>query len=212
MKDIPVFTTVHGAASLVLREIPHSHQAYIRLQATQEPEAMLADCVNFCRDCGAERISASGHPYLERFPLVTAVVEMKRSLEELPQTDALLLPVLPETVESWLELYNTRMAHVPNAAFLSRADGCAMLQKGDGYFVHRDGKLLGIGRASGGTIDALAAVEPGAGRDVLLALCSALSEDTAELTVATANLPAVRLYEALGFLTVREISRWYRVV
>ena len=43
MKDIPVFTTENGAASLILREIPYRKRAHIRLQATREPEALLEE-------------------------------------------------------------------------------------------------------------------------------------------------------------------------
>ena len=87
-----------------------------------------------------------------------------------------------------------------------------MLKKGDGYFVHRDGELLGIGRASGGQIDVVIAAEKGAGKDVLLALASVLSEETVTVEVASSNIPAVKLYEKLGFVTVSELSRWYKII
>ena len=53
MKDIPVFTTENGAASLILGEIPYRGQAYIRIQDSLEPESLLKECVSFCRMCGA---------------------------------------------------------------------------------------------------------------------------------------------------------------
>ncbi len=37
MRDIPVFSTENGVASLGLREIPYSAEAYITLQDTQAP-------------------------------------------------------------------------------------------------------------------------------------------------------------------------------
>lgn len=212
MKDIPVFTTENGAASLILREIPYRKRAHIRLQATREPEALLRECVDFCRACGAEWIDAAGHPYLEAYPLITAILAMSRSLEGMPQTDAALFPVLPETVERWVDLYNARMADVPNCAWMSAGDGRELLNAGDGYFIHRNGELLGIGRASGDKIDAAASVKPGAGRDVVLALSTLLTGDTVNLWVADTNHRAIRLYEALGFAATREIARWYRVL
>ena len=212
MKDIPAFLTSHGAASLTLREIPYTRRAYILLRSTQEPEALLGECAAFCRECGAEQIFAAGHPALEQYPLSTGMVVMRRQLKGLPETDALLFPVLPEMAERWRQIYNRRMAQIPNAAFLSRGDMDAAVKRGDGYFVHRDGALLGIGKASGCVIDAVIAEKPGAGRDVLLALTGVLTEDFAELTVATANIRAVRLYESLGFLTVRELDPWYRIL
>lgn len=212
MKDIPVFTTQHGAASLFLREIPYRKRAHIKLQATQEPEKLLQECVSFCRACGAEWCDAAGHEYLEKYPLITALVSMTRDKASLPETDACLFPVTEKTVDFWLDIYNERMADVPNAAFMDSSDGRELLKAGDGYFVHRDGKLLGIGKASGDFIDTVISVVPGMGETVVLALAGALTGDTVRLTVASANTRAVGLYERMGFLPVRELSRWYRVL
>ena len=59
MKDFPVFTTENGVASLVLKEIPYRRCAYIILRDSLEPEALLAECISFCRACGAERVFAA---------------------------------------------------------------------------------------------------------------------------------------------------------
>lgn len=212
MKDIPVFTTEHGAASLFLREIPYRKRAHIKLQDSLDPEKLLDECVAFCRACGAEWIDAAGHAYLEKYPLITALVSMTRDRESLPQTDACLFPVTEKTVQQWLDIYNERMADVPNAAFMDGADGRELLKTGDGYFVHREGKILGIGKASGDFIDAVISVVPGMGETVVLALAGVLTEDTVRLMVASANTRAVRLYERMGFVAVKELSRWYRVL
>ena len=211
MNNIPVFTTEHGVASLTLREIPFSANAYIKLQATQEPEALLEECVSFCVACGAEAVFAAGHPILERFPFHTAIIEMQRTAEALPETDTCLFPVLPETASQWRQIHNDRMKEVPNATFLTAHDEKLLVESGDGYFIHRKGMLLGIGRASRDTIDLVISVQPGAGVDVVSALSSVLTSDVVRLTVATANKRAVRLYEKLGFLPTREISRWYQI-
>ena len=212
MKDIPVFTTEHGVASLFLREIPYRKRAHIKLQSTQEPEKLLEECVSFCRACGAEWIDAAGNPYLEKYPLITALISMTRDRESMPQTDACLFPVTEKTVQQWLDIYNERMADVPNAAYMDGADGRELLKTGDGYFVHKDGRLLGIGKASGDFIDAVISVVPGMGETVVLALASVLTGDTVRLVVAGANARAVRLYERMGFIPVKELSRWYRVL
>lgn len=209
MRDIPVFTTEFGVASLVLKEIPYQGAAYITVQSSQDPEQLLQECVGFCRACGAERLYATDHPILERKPLYTAVWEMRCQVAALPDTDAALWPVQEEQLEAWRTIYNEKVTKIPNAAWMSQLQGREMLQRGDGYFVHREGKLLGIGRASGGRIDWVASVMPGAGREVVCALAHALTEDTAVLTVASENIKAVRLYEALGFVRCKEISKWY---
>lgn len=211
MKDFPVFTTEYGVASLVLKEIPYQGTAYITLQDSLEPSKLLEECVAFCRVCGAEAVYATGNAILESYPLYTAMWEMRCPWESLPDTEAGLFPVVEETLEEWRTIYNEKVRKVPNGAWMTQADGKKMLTDGDGYFIHRGGKLLGIGRAAGDTIDWVASVEPGAGRDVVAALNHAVMADAVKLTVASENRKAVALYESLGFIRAREISRWYRV-
>ena len=212
MNNIPVFTTENGAASLILNQIPLTGNAYIKIQATQTPEALLGECVSFCRACGGEHIYASGHPFLERYPFHTAIIRMQCLLEGLPETDAALFPVLPENVGKWRNIHNEKMKDVPNATLLTTGDEKIQLELGDGYFIHRNAQLLGIGRAAGDTVDLVISCIPGAGGDVLLALCSALTGDTVRLTVASTNTRAVKLYEKMGFLPTEEVSRWYRII
>ncbi|MBE6959530.1 MAG: hypothetical protein E7448_02255 [Ruminococcaceae bacterium] len=212
MKDIPVFTTEFGVASLFLREIPYRQRAHIKIQSSLEPEKLLEECVGFCRACGAQWIDAAGHEYLEKYPLITALYAMQCDKEALGETDACVFPVTEETVLKWLEIYNERMADVPNAAYMDSKDGKELLKTGDGYFVHRDGRLLGIGKAAGDFIDTVISVEPGMGETVVKALCSILTQDTVRLMVAGANIRAVRLYERMGFVKTKELSRWYRVL
>lgn len=211
MKDIPVFTTENGAASLILREIPYQQSAYIILRDTREPEKLTAECRDFCVACGAERVYATGHSVLENGGFHTAIRRMTCPAAALADTDAALWPVGEQTLDTWRQIYNEKVAKVPNGAWMTLEDGREMLKNGDGYFVHRGKTLLGIGRASGDTIEWVAAVQPGAGRDVVLALAHALTEETLTLTVASTNRKAVGLYESLGFVTTAELSRWYRL-
>lgn len=211
MRDFPVFTTEYGVASLILKEIPYQGTAFIILQDSLDPEKLLEECVSFCRVCGAEAVFATGHPCLESRPVYTALWEMRCPSAELPDTDAALFPVQEATLEQWRGIYNEKVRMVPNGAWMTEKDGREMLKKGDGYFVHRGGTLLGIGRASGEMIDWVAAVRPGAGPDVVAALNHAVTADTAVLTVASENRKALSLYESLGFIKTKELSRWYRL-
>ena len=211
MRDFHVFDTEYGVASLILKEIPYLGTAYIIIRSSQEPEKLLAECVNFCRVCGAEEILATGDACLESRPFCTAMWEMRCPTASLPETDAALFPVLDKTLEQWREIYNEKVRKVPNGAWMTEAEGRKMLEAGDGYFIHRDGKLLGIGRASGEMLDWVAAVAPGGGKEVVSALAHGVMGETVNLTAASANEKAVRLYESLGFVRTKEISRWYHV-
>lgn len=211
MKDIPVFTTPYGVASLILREVPYQQTAYIRLQAAQEPEKLLRECIDFCRVVGAEKILVKESEGLRQYPLYTCVWRMRIMKDSLGETDAALFPVQEQTADEFQRLYNGKIIHVPNAAWMDNADKKDMLSTGEGYFVHRDGTLLGIGRVLGGMIRFLAAVKPGAGPDVVRALAHAATEESVTVEVASANEKAVRLYQRLGFVKTAELSRWYRV-
>ena len=212
MQDFPMFTTEYGVASLFLREIPYRGRAHIKIQSSLDPEKLLAECVSFCRMCGAEWIDAAGHEYLEKYPLITAILAMQCPRAAIGETNACLFPVTEQTLQQWLDIYNERMADIPNAAYLDSRDGRQLLKDGDGYFIHRDGQLLGIGKAKDDFIDTVIAVQPGAGQTVVQALCSVLQTDTVRLWVASENHRAIRLYERLGFAVTKELSRWYRVL
>ena len=212
MKDFPVFTTEFGVASLILREVPYQGTAYIRIQSSLDPENLVKECVSFCRMVGAERIYATGDPFLESFPFHTAMLRMVCHRDSLGDSDAALWPVQEHTADRFREIFNQKAPSIPNGAWMTEKDTKEMLQTGEGYFVHRDGVLLGIGRVFAGELRFLASVSPGAGADVLKALCRAATEDTVALTVASTNKKAIALYERLGFVPVEEQSRWFRVL
>lgn len=207
-----MFTTDYGVASLILKEIPYRKRAYVKIQSTLEPEKLLDECVGFCRACGAERIDASGHEYLKKYPLVTEMWLMTCPRDRIGETDACLFPMTEQTVTRWLEIYNQRMADVPNAAYLDAKDGREFLENGDCYFVHKDGKLLGIGKAAEDYIDIVIAAEPGMGETVMQALNKSLSEESVRVVVAKENARAVRLYERMGFVKTKIMSRWYQIL
>lgn len=206
-----MFTTNNGVASLTLREIPYKKAAYIRIQDTLDPKELLQECCDFCRAVGAEKIYATGHRILEALPAYTEIWGMRCLREELPDTDAALFPLQQETLEQWRRLYNEKMYDVPNARYMTMADAQQLLADGDGYFVHRDNDLLGIGIASGNLVKTVVAALPGAGKDVLLALNHTLSDDHIKLEVASENRRAVRFYEKLGFIKTEVIEKWHQV-
>lgn len=211
MRDLPVFTTENGVASLTLSQIPYTGDAYIKLRSTAAPQAFLEECRDFCRMAGAQRIFASGHEVAQQYPVHALVWQMTALRQSLPDTDAALMPVTEQTLESWRQLYNERMQGVDNAAYMTKEEARQLLKRGGGYFVHRGETLLGIGILSAEKLDAIASAIPGAGRDVALALCHGSFEERVVLEVASTNKKAIRLYESLGFVKTAELSCWYRL-
>lgn len=209
MKDIPVFATENGVASLILEQIPYQAVAYIKLQSSGSPELFLGECAQFCKACGAEHIFASGQDVPDGLPLHTEIWQMQCAADTLGDTDAALFPVQEHTLEDWRGIYNQKIARLPNSVWMSQRAAEEMLKKGDGYFIHRDGRLLGIGRVSGQDIDFVASVVPGGGADVVRALAHGTFAETLTLMVASVNHKAVRLYESLGFIKTQVVSKWY---
>ena len=211
MQDFPMFTTEYGVASLILKEVPYRQEAYIIIQSALQPEELLKECVSFCRMVGAEKIYARGHEITESYPLHCSIYEMRGRIDIEEEKVENLWPVTEETIASWREFLNSQMRCVDNAATLDKKSEKEILEKGGAYFIHKEGKLLGIGRVKGEELRFLASFAPGAGETVVRALASALYEERCVLEVASANNKAIALYERLGFLKTGEISRWYRV-
>jgi len=213
MKDFPFFTTDFGVASLVLKEIPYREEAYITLldaQPGQEAE-LLKECVAFCRMAGGEKIYASGHEMLESYPLHCAVLEMRGIAWVDREKVKNLFPVTEATVKQWRDIYNKRMRPVDNAATMTAFDEQKILSSGGAYFVHDHGELLGIGWMEDTRLLAICGARPGAGEQVMHTLMSMVENADMTLEVASTNRRAIRLYEKLGLMKVREIRRWYRV-
>ena len=211
MRDIPMFPTDYGAAGLVLNQIPYTGNAYVHVHSALDLKLLLEECAGFCIAAGAERVYDCGDCDFFGFEADVAILKMQQQLEELADTDTCLMPITEATLGEWLKIHNAAMSGVDHAAYLSSLDGKRLLADGGGYFVHRDSSLLGIGVANGDTIATLASVQKGAGRDVVLALCHALSGDTVHLEVAQTNHRAIALYRRLGFIEIGIKCQWYRI-
>ena len=212
MRNIPVFTTEFGVASLILKEIPYSQTAYIRIQSSLDPEALLQECVGFCRAAGAEFICATGHDILNQYPIQSRVLKMEILRTVLADTEAEAVPVTAETLSSWRESYNSLMVSVDNASYMTELDSKQMLQREDGYFVYRDNAPIGILMTSGCKLDAVASLVPGGGKDSVLAAKKILTSEKVELEVADTNFAAIRLYERLGFTHTGTAAVWYKIL
>lgn len=210
MRDFPIFTTDYGVSNLVLREIPYRKEAYIRILDVQPGmlREHLGECVAFCRMAGAEKIYGAG-PGMEDFPVFASLVEMRGPVEPESDNPACLFPVTEETVSRWRSIYNGAMASVDTARTLETRDEKDLVQMPGAYFVHENGKLLGIGWLRENRLLAVASVCPGAGERILRTLAAALDGEDLVLDVASTNIRAIRLYERLGLIRTGELVRWH---
>lgn len=211
MKDFPMFTTEFGVASLTLHEIPYRGEAFILIQDTQQPEELLAECISFCRICGAEKIYARGHEILDRYPLHCIVYEMRGRAEIEESKVENLWPVTEETVAQWRELMNEKMRPVDNSGTLMKKYEQDILNSGGAYFVHHEGEPLGAFWLTGNELLLLCAAKRGAGERVMHTAFSLIPGQEVKLDVVSTNERAIRLYEKLGFIRTAEHRRWYRV-
>lgn len=212
MKDMSVFDTEYGVASLVLREVPYRQEAYIIIQSALQPEELLRECVSFCRMVGAEKIYARGHRFAEQYPLHCVIYEMRGQIEPHEEKMAHLWPVTAENIGKWRQLLNDRMKDIDNAGTLEKRGEQEILDLGGAYFVHSSGELLGAGWIAGDELMLLASVKKGAGECVLHTLLSTVPGQQIKLQVVSTNGRAIRLYERAGFIRTAELRRWYRVL
>ena len=103
------------------------------------------------------------------------------------------------------------MQDVALAAMLDKKSEEQILSSGGAYFIHREGTLLGIGWLEGETLKLLASLVPGEGAAVAQTLLSVQPGISVRLEVASTNQKAIRLYEKLGFLPVKELEAWEQV-
>ncbi len=209
MKDIPIFPTQYGVASLSLKQIPYRQEAYVQIQdapAETVPQ-LLRECAFFCRACGAERIFWTGAD-TEEVPALSILRMTGTAWVDQTKLEN-LFPVTEQTVSKWRQVYNERMRQVPQSRTLSFADEKEIIHSGGAYFVHHNGELLGIGWLEDTHLLAIATIKPGAGERVAHTLMSLIEEAQMTLDVASSNTRAIALYERLGFLTTGVVRLWY---
>lgn len=209
MRDIPMFTTPYGVASLALAQIPYRGAAYIRVRSAADGglNALVKECADFCRAAGAEAVfwtcdEEQDLPY-------SAVLEMRGQAAVDPELVEKLFPVSEQTAQKWRQIHNERMKEVDHAVYLRESDEKSLITS-DAYFIHKDGQILGIGWLEDDTIRAIASVEKGAGERIAYTLMS-LAHGDLRLEVASTNTRAIRLYEKLGFIKTKELCRWYHL-
>ncbi len=213
MKNIPIFTAPGGTATLILREIPKTGRAYAILQthtAGMEPE-LVQDCAVFCRLAGAREVYVSSadstalalphsHDMLR--------LQLNRATLPPPERQVDLRSVIDP--EAYIVQYNSRFSPVLNAAMCDRRSLERAAAEGTQHWLaYHNGVLIGLGAIRDNTLEAVASLQPGWGRDLTCTLLAQTSGPVMELTVCSENQPAMRLYDTLGFVPTVVLSRWY---
>ena len=209
MRNIPVFTTETGVASLTLEEIPYKQEAYIIIHDSRDPRHFLEECAGFCYAAGAQRVFVSGVDSIDEYTLYTRIMRMGCSRDILPGSRDVLVPVTEQTVKVWTNIYNERMKSVPCTSTITHNRMQELVRSASGYFIYRGSVLLGIGKVKGSVIEAVAGCVPGVGRDLIFALNTALTGKELYVEVSDRNYKAIKLYKELGFTEESELNRWY---
>jgi len=211
VKNIPLFSTDSGVASLILEEIPYKQEAYIKIQSSQVPEKLLNECIDFCKAIGANLVFATGHEFLRQYPVYTELIQMQCKRANILPSDLELKPVEDHMLQCWCDLYNANMRNVPNASTMVVQRLMKLTDEKRCYFVYDDQRLVGIGMIAADKVEGIVSLVSGMGADVMRALCGRLEGEYVTVEVAHNNVPAVKLYKKLGFSKVRTVSTWYCV-
>ena len=211
MRNIPLFTTESGVASLTLDQIAFNKTAYIRLQSSNDFEALLYECVNFCKAVGAEKIYVSGKEIPGKCVACGSVIRMSRPRLGIPRGAASLVSVSAERLEQFRQLFNHGMCHVPNASCMTTKMAEQLLADQSGYFVVLGDDLIGIGIAKGEWIHGIVSLKRGMGETIMQALNAALQGEFVRVELIDSNYPAKSLYERMGFCLVETVSQWYEI-
>lgn len=202
MKDIPVFTSTEGIATLILREIPERREAYVLIRGVfTKIERLMNECERFCLLAGAEQVYFSGQADFSGCRIHARLLERSVRCDALPPTQARAVAVTPGTAAQWQAYYRARFASVPLArSCVDSADACLICAQE---------RTVGIGQLRGDRLEVVAALESGCGADCVSAMAALCAGDRLHLLCAMENRPAMALYDRLGFDCgdVKEI--WY---
>ena len=216
MKNIPVFTASNGTASLVLREIPVSGKAYVLIRAVWTTvEALLDECVQFCRMVGAETIFASWETAELPGEHCYDLIAMSCLKAELPQPRQVLEPepLTPENSEAYLQIYNGCFRSVSGAATYTLRDLKRLYDQDKAWLLRRDGVYAAIAEISEEGLESVAVLPKfrGLGFDLVATVTQMVPSLTVNLRVASDNDRAISLYRRMGFRETGLVSRWWKI-
>lgn len=217
MQNIPIFTGVHGMASLILKEIPTSGRAYVLVRSVWKDDlaGLLAEGRAFCRAAGAETVYGSWDCRTLPAEHAYDVWELTLAREDLPQpTQPLALtPLSGENGGDYLSVYNCCFQALPGHASYDQRDLQRLLGKSLAFLVYRQGVPAAVAEVGENRLEAIGVLPAfrGLGYPLALAVLQRLPGPTLTVRVASTNGPALALYRRIGFGAARTVSRWWRL-
>ena len=159
MRNIPVFTGEFGAATL--QEKPgRGRPTVVQWVQPGKTWEFLAECARFCRMAGARRVLASHLPEPRRLLLKSGCSVWPACGPACRRRTQRCGPSARKTEKNFCGFTTRGMSGVPAAMSLHQGDLPRLWTRG-GYFVHRDGALLGIGQVNGDTLLSLVSCRRG---------------------------------------------------
>ena len=217
MKNIPMFTSSYGLATLILKEIAWNGRAYVLVRSVWNDQiaALLDECRSFCRAVGAEEIYASWDA--EELPAEHAwdMIDMAcpKSALPAPRQTVELEQATPETAEDYLRIYNQCFRDVPAAASYDRKSLEPLYGEDLIWLAKVRGQYAAVAEISKEGLEGIAVLPEfrGLGFDLAAAVLRMVPSTEVRLKVASTNVRARRLYDRLGFAEVGISRRWYRL-
>lgn len=217
MKNIPMFTSSYGLATLILKEIAWNGRAYVLVRSVwnDQTAALLDECRSFCRAVGAEEIYASWDA--EELPAEHAwdMIDMAcpKSALPAPRQTVELEQAAPETAEDYLRIYNQCFRDVPAAASYDRKSLEPLYGEELIWLAKVRGQYAAVAEISKEGLEGIAVLPEfrGLGYDLAAAVLRMVPSTEVRLKVASTNVRARRLYDRLGFAETGISRRWYRL-
>ncbi|MFI3312871.1 MAG: hypothetical protein R3Y62_03205 [Eubacteriales bacterium] len=206
MKNIPLFTSEYGLATLILEEIPTKGLGFIIIRSTDNLSGLLSDGVKFCHMCGAETVYATAEAPIPGYPLAYEILEFSAKKNQLPAPigDLKLVPITAENQDTLLSYYEEAFRNVQGSGQYSK-------ETQDGFLAYVGEKLVGIGAISEGKLEVIATLEPGMGYALATHLLAKIPEEIITLEVSSTNEKALNLYKKLKFSQTAVLKTYHKI-
>ena len=217
MKNIPLFTSAYGIATLILREIPWSGSAYVLVRSVwnDQAAALLEECCGFCRAVGAEQIFAAydTEPLPAEHAYDMWVMSRPKKGLPLPASEVILEPLSRENRDVYLRIYNQCFRQVPSAASYDQSSLEPLYGEDLAWLAKVDGAFAGVAEISKEGLEGIAVLPEyaGLGTDLALSVLPMVPSTELQLKVASTNERAIRLYRRLGFVEKSVNKVWWRL-